>query len=139
MRIRQRWVFNKTLRPVNRKLLCILLFALCVTGYANGQIKGKDTVKIRKKKHEVSPAKKLVLLIIKSENNLYEVDTAINNDTLLKRIDPLWISSVNVIKPSKDKIKYKQLNADAALVITINDKRYPNAFKIMEMYMKKGN
>jgi hypothetical protein len=108
-----------------------------MVSYAQAQVMKKDSTKNSRMRSTVSLPVRHPLIVIKSKGNTYEIDTVVYSEGLLKHINPQWISSIDVIKPSEGKSKYMESASNGVLIITLSDKLYPNAFRILEMYLKK--
>jgi hypothetical protein len=108
---------------------CLILMVASHNGYSQTLAAKQKVAGDKNPKHQ------RVLVIIKTSSNNFLADTVIYSEGLIKRIDPLWIDSVSIVKPAKTN-RNVAIRKNGAMVITLNDKRYPNAFKIVDMYIK---
>jgi hypothetical protein len=76
-----------------------------------------------------------VFVIIKTKNDSFLADTAVYSDDLIKHINPNWIDSVWIVRRAKAS-KNTSTNLGGEMIIRLNDTRYPNAFKIIDMYIR---
>jgi hypothetical protein len=72
------------------------------------------------------------LYVILHEDKEYELDSTL----MLKDIlDPGQIKSVNVVKPPQSNVKYSDKGKNGVLLISLNEERYPAAFKELEKHL----
>ena len=109
---------------------CLILMVAGYNGYFQSIAAKQKAAGDKNLKHQ------RVLVIIKTSSNSFMADTIVYSESLIKRINPLWIDSVSIIKPAKTNGN-PAIRKNGAMVITLNDKRYPNAFKIVYMYIKE--
>ena len=110
-----------------------LIAALFILVIVNAEVHSQSIIT---KKSTPGDKKALkVFVIIKTKSDNFLADTAVYTDGLINHINPNWIDSVWIVRRAKTG-KATSNNTSGEMVIRLNDTRYPNAFKIIDMYIK---
>ncbi|MES2268598.1 MAG: hypothetical protein V4520_17665 [Bacteroidota bacterium] len=69
--------------------------------------------------------------IIVSNQKEFQIDTL----SAIKYLDPQWMSAVDFPDLDVAKAKYGKATLDGLVIVTIDDKKYPNAFEELKEHM----
>ncbi|QHS57479.1 hypothetical protein GWR56_18720 [Mucilaginibacter sp. 14171R-50] len=69
--------------------------------------------------------------IIVSNDKEFQMDTL----SAIKYLDPHWMAAVEFPDLDVAKAKYGKYTMDGLVIVTIDDKKYPNAFEVLKDHM----
>lgn len=112
-----------------KRSLILFLFPIFTYVISYAQTGTKDSLRKITTYHSTGKAQQFV---IKSHQKSYALDTAAAIP-MLKQIKPEWVLSVQKIHYA---VNDPSMNHEGVVIITLNDKKYPEAFGWVQKWLK---